>query len=354
MKSLLKHLSPFAPDQSGAVSALFEFGGLIVICDAGGCTGNICGFDEPRWFTRPGAVFSAGLRDMDAILGRDDKLVAKLQAAMEDSDLAFSAIIGTPVPAIIATDFQALKRMAEKRTGRPAITVATTGTHHYDRGASAAWVELFRTFASEHVPVESGTVGVLGASPLDFSCVNAGTHLACALENEGFRKVWCYGMGAGLDRVRTASAAEQNIVVSPAGLAAAKHLEKTFGTPYEVRCPWLRLPARTLDALPRIAGRNILVVHQQFAANAVREQILSIHPGARATVASWFLMEPEFMREGDFPIASEEAFVEAVESGGYDVIVCDERLRTALPRSMRDGIFDFPHFAVSGRLIEEV
>ena len=76
MKSLLKHLSPFAPDQSGAVSALFEFGGLIAICDAGGCTGNICGFDEPRWFTRPGAVFSAGLRDMDAILGRDDKLVA--------------------------------------------------------------------------------------------------------------------------------------------------------------------------------------------------------------------------------------------------------------------------------------
>ena len=354
MKSLLKHLSPFAPDQSGAVSALFEFGGLIVICDAGGCTGNICGFDEPRWFTRPGAVFSAGLRDMDAILGRDDKLVAKLQAAMEDSDLAFSAIIGTPVPAIIATDFLALKRMAEKRTGRPAITVATTGTHHYDRGASAAWVELFKTFATERVPVKSGTVGVLGASPLDFSCVNAGTHLVRALENEGWRNVRCYGMGAGLDCVRTASSVERNLVVSPAGLAAAKYLEKTFGTPYEVRCPWLRLPARTLDALPRIAGSNVLIVHQQFAANAIRECILSIHPGARATVASWFMMEPEYMREGDFPIPSEEAFVEAVESGGYDAIVCDERLRTALPRSMRDGIFDFPHFAVSGRLIEEV
>jgi len=351
MKSLLKHLSPFAPDQSGAVSALFEFGGLIVICDAGGCTGNICGFDEPRWFTRPGAVFSAGLRDMDAILGRDDRLVAKLQAAMQDSDLAFSAIVGTPVPAIIATDFLALKRMAEKRTGRPAITVATTGTHHYDRGASAAWVELFRTFATERVPVESGAVGVLGASPLDFSCVNAGTHLVPALEKEGWRSAWCYGMGAGLNRVREAAAAECNIVVSPAGLAAAKHLKKTFGTPYEVRCPWL--PARTLDALPRIAGRNILVVHQQFAANAVRERILSLHPEVRATVASWFMMEPDFMREGDFQIPGEEAFIEAVTGGGYDAIVCDERLRTALPRPFRDIIVDFPHFAVSGRLIEE-
>ena len=77
MRGLRKYLTPFAPDQSGAVSVLYEFGGIIVICDAGGCTGNICGFDEPRWFESKSALFSAGLRDMDAILGRDDRLVAK-------------------------------------------------------------------------------------------------------------------------------------------------------------------------------------------------------------------------------------------------------------------------------------
>ena len=71
MRGLRKYLTPFAPDQSGAVSVLYEFGGIIVICDAGGCTGNICGFDEPRWFESKSALFSAGLRDMDAILGRD-------------------------------------------------------------------------------------------------------------------------------------------------------------------------------------------------------------------------------------------------------------------------------------------
>jgi len=351
MKSLLKHLSPFAPDQSGAVSALFEFGGLIVICDAGGCTGNICGFDEPRWFTRPGAVFSAGLRDMDAILGRDDKLVAKLQEAMRDSGLAFSAIVGTPVPAIIATDFRALKRMAEKRTGLPAITVPTTGTKHYDAGASAAWLELFRTFAVDRFPVEPGTVGVLGVSPLDFPCLNAGELMSRALAGQGWRSVRCYGMGAGLDAVRTASAAERNIVVSPSGLAAAEYLKKTFGTEYAVACPWI--PQRTLEALPGIAGRNILVIHQQFAANAVRDAILKRSPDSRVTVAGWFMMDPRFMREGDFRIESEEAFIEAVANGPYDTLVCDERLRTALPRDFGGRIVDFPHFAVSGRLIEE-
>ena len=49
MRGLRKYLTPFAPDQSGAVSVLFELGGIVVICDAGGCTGNVCGFDEPRW-----------------------------------------------------------------------------------------------------------------------------------------------------------------------------------------------------------------------------------------------------------------------------------------------------------------
>ena len=107
MRGLRKYLTPFAPDQSGAVSVLYELGGIIVICDAGGCTGNVCGFDEPRWFERKSAVFSAGLRDMDAILGRDDRLVAKLVDAAEKVEAGFAAVIGTPVPAVIGTDYQA-------------------------------------------------------------------------------------------------------------------------------------------------------------------------------------------------------------------------------------------------------
>ena len=46
MKGLRKYLSPFTPDQSGAVSVLFHYGGMLIIMDAGGCVGNICGYDE--------------------------------------------------------------------------------------------------------------------------------------------------------------------------------------------------------------------------------------------------------------------------------------------------------------------
>ena len=125
MRGLRKYLTPFAPDQSGAVSVLFELGGIVVICDAGGCTGNVCGFDEPRWFEQKSAIFSAGLRDMDAILGRDDRLVTKLADAAQKVDATFAAVIGTPVPAVIATDYLALKRMSEKKINLPILTVDT-------------------------------------------------------------------------------------------------------------------------------------------------------------------------------------------------------------------------------------
>lgn len=99
MKGLWKYISPFAPDDSGAAAVLYGLNGIVVICDAGGCAGNICGFDEPRWFSgKKSAVFSAGLRDMDAILGRDDRLVDKLCQAAETIDADFAAIVGTPVP----------------------------------------------------------------------------------------------------------------------------------------------------------------------------------------------------------------------------------------------------------------
>ena len=70
MRRLFRYLSPFTPDQSGAASVLFELGGIIIICDAGGCAGNVCGFDEPRFQMQKSAVFSACLRDMDAKIGR--------------------------------------------------------------------------------------------------------------------------------------------------------------------------------------------------------------------------------------------------------------------------------------------
>ena len=168
MKGLWKYISPFAPDQSGAAAVMYGLNGIVVICDAGGCAGNICGFDEPRWFSGgKSAVFSAGLRDMDAILGRDDRLVAKLADAARQIDASFAAIVGTPVSSVIGTDYRALKRMAEKELSIPVVTLDTTGMELYDAGIEKAYDTLFRAFADLSMQAEDGIVGVIGAVPLD-------------------------------------------------------------------------------------------------------------------------------------------------------------------------------------------
>lgn len=343
MRGLRKYLTPFAPDQSGAVSVLYELGGIIVICDAGGCTGNVCGFDEPRWFERKSAVFSAGLRDMDAILGRDDRLVAKLVDAAEKVEAGFAAVIGTPVPAVIGTDYQALKRMCEKKTDLPVLAVNTDGMELYDGGERKAYLELFKVFAREKLPVETGRVGILGMTPQDVSDLKAADKLREKFKSQGHQAV-CYGMGDGLDEVKKASSVEKNIVVSPAALECARYLEKTFGTPYEVGYPLVEELVPDME----YAGKKILIVQQQVMAGSIRAELRKRGGDGKITVASWFSMEKDLLEEGDVSLKDEEDYMELVEKGRYDVIFADPCMR----RMTKDfsGVFvNAVHFAVSGK-----
>ncbi len=346
MRGLRKFLTPFAPDQSGAVSVFYEFGGIIVICDAGGCTGNICGFDEPRWFESKSALFSAGLRDMDAILGRDDRLVAKLADAATKLDAKFAAIIGTPVPAVIGTDYHALKRMTEKKVDLPIMTVDTDGMELYDKGEEKAWLELFYVFAGEKEDVIPDRVGILGMTPQDISDLHAADRIRKRFAEEGKTAV-CYGMGDGLGAVKKVSNVERHIVVSPAALEAAKYLERTYGTPYEVGYPLVDELIFDMD----YHRKKVLIVHQQVIGSAIREEILKRVPDAQITVASWFMVKPELRKDGDLHLRDEEDYIQLVKSGDFDVIYADRCMERMTPEF--SGTFvDAVHFAVSGRLTE--
>ena len=381
MKGLRKYLTPFAPDQSGAVSVLYELGGMLVICDAGGCTGNVCGFDEPRWFETRSAVFSAGLRDMDAILGRDDRLVAKLADAAEKLDVTFAAVIGTPVPAVIGTDYRALERMLAKKTELPVLTVNTEGMELYDRGEEKAYLVLFGRFAGENVDVEPGNiektqtaescdgkrngknedvsvdiedrprVGIIGMTPQDVSDLKAADKIRKVYADQGMRAI-CYGMGDGLDEVRNASLAAKNVVVSPAALKAAQYLQKKFGTPYEIAYPLVS------ELVPEVnyQGKKILIVQQQVIANAVRKEIEK-RTGEKETIttATWFMRKEEILTDlnvdavDDISLKEEDDFISLVEKEGYDVIFADPCMERMIPGF--EGVFiPLTHFAVSGKL----
>lgn len=381
MKGLRKYLTPFAPDQSGAVSVLYELGGMLVICDAGGCTGNVCGFDEPRWFETRSAVFSAGLRDMDAILGRDDRLVAKLADAAKKLDVTFAAVIGTPVPAVIGTDYRALERMLAKKTELPVLTVNTDGMELYDMGEEKAYLALFGRFAGENVDVEPGNiektqtaescdgkrngknedvsvdiedrprVGIIGMTPQDVSDLKAAEKIRKLYADQGLRAV-CYGMGDGLEEVKKASLTVKNVVVSPAALKAAQYLQKKSGTPYEIAYPLAPELVPEMD----YRGKKILIVQQQVIANAMRKEIEK-RTGEKEeiTTATWFMRKEEILADlrvsaaDDISLKEEDDFISLVEKDGYDVIFADPCMERMIPEF--EGIFiPLTHFAVSGKL----
>lgn len=359
VRGLWKGLTPFAPDQSGAASVFYELGGILVICDAGGCTGNVCGFDEPRWFGERSAIFSAGLRDMDAILGRDDRLVAKLTDAAEKIDANFAAVIGTPVPAVIATDYRALQRMCEKKTNLPILTVDTNGMELYDVGEEKAWLTLFKTFAGKDVASQKEAseeddsskkmkIGVLGLTPHDVSDLNIEEKFRKS-ENENTHYI-CYGMRAGIDKVKTAGSADKNLVVAPAALETAKYLEKEFGTPYEVGYPFVD------ELIPELGyeRKKILIIHQQVIANAIRQEIRTRsdeQQNTEVTVASWFMMKSEFSEEGDLSLKEEMDYCKLVQNGNYDIVFADENMRGLVP-GFKGTFVNVRHFAVSGKLQE--
>lgn len=359
MKGLRKYLSPFTPDQSGAVSVLFRYGGMMIIMDAGGCVGNICGYDEPRWKKEKSAIFSAGLRDLDAILGRDELLIKKTGEALKDIDAKFVGLIGTPVPSVIATDYRALKKLMERDYGLPVVSVETNGIDLYDEGESKAYLQLFKTFlyeehgsgakAIEKTLADDGDfIGVIGYTPLDSIGNGEFKDFQEALVESGYKNAKIYGINDDLLDVYNAAKAVKNLVVSPSGIKAARWLKDKYGVPYELGFPIKKeVCERFIDKIRVHKPKKILIIHQQILANSLREKLREVSDDV--DVASWFMMNREARTENDAKLNEESDLLELVGKRGYDVVIGDPLLKRALP-GWKGCFLSLPHFAISASI----
>ena len=377
MKGLWKYLSPFAPDISGAVEVLFKMNGLIVIIDAGGCTGNVCGFDEPRWKSEKSAIFSAGLRDLDAILGRDEAMMKKIGdvlGVMENP--SFLALVGTPVPSVIATDYQALRRMGERKFGITTLTMQTTGMELYDKGQERAYLELVKTYAingknvecnpeaggeateslmgsektytkdseftcpeTDEMPSYMRPIGIFGATPMDLLDFDT----ADTIKD---RAACCGGdarvFGESVRDFEEAASFRENLVISPSGLAAASYMEKKYGVPYTVRYPLPKGFELAGLAQDEIEGKKILIVHQAVLAETIREEMERGADSVEVDTATFFM---PFAKCRTIP--EEDDFIKLVADGNYDIIIGDPMLRRAL-RGWSGRFVELAQFSVSG------
>ena len=92
----------------------------------------------------------------------------------------------------------------------PILTVDTDGMELYDKGEEKAWKELFLVFAGEKEDVILGRIGILGMTPQDISDLRAADRIREHFAAEGKTAV-CFGMGNGLDDVKSVSNVEKKI-----------------------------------------------------------------------------------------------------------------------------------------------
>lgn len=306
-------LTPFAPDQSGAVSVLFPLNSLTVILDAGGCTGNTCGFDLPEWSSMEGTMIcSAGLRDMDAVFGRDRELVRKITDALKYLHPGFISLIGTPVPSTIGTDINGLRLEVEKATGLPVIAVDTNGMELYDRGIAKTYRQLKDTFPQY-------SVLCYGRTPLDYSDSE---------EDEILDKL-------------TRGDHERGLAFSVSGYEASGG---RIAPPEIIVSD--RMREQTLSACS--TKGSVMIIGEQIYANALRTLIRKEHPRKKTVVAGFFHMYPELMKKGDVKLKEEDDLADVVRKTDPSLIVADPVLKELLP-FYRGRWIERRHFALSGK-----
>ena len=322
MKDLYMTLPPFAPDYGGACEVLYELGGLVLICDASGCTVNYVSYDEPRWHTRPGNVFCSGLTEIDAVMGNDEALIEKALRAAEILHPNFIAYIGSSVPMIVGTDFPGIARETEERSGIASFGFDCNGIRSYIEGAGRVMEALVTRFSSEKTE-DSGTI-LLGLLPLDDADLSASEKVYGLFQD--VRLSLSYH--CAFEDLKTVQNGKESLVLSRAGLPAARYLEETYGIPYSVGFPFQKCSR---------AHKKTLVIGED-----VRAASLSRALGNADALDL-------FSKDGlaDFHTADEDEIKKIVAD--YDNVIADPVFRPLV----RGNFVPMPTVSVSGGIYKE-
>lgn len=373
MKNLYKYIPGFAADYSGACNVLYEMGGLCVIHDGGACVGHTVMTDEVRWGIEKSHIFSSALKEVEAVTGDDDRLVKKLIHSANAANPKFIAIMGTPAPTIMGTDFEGIAKIVERKTGVPALGISTNGFQYYQDGVSRVYMSLIKKFICKDTCIspETAEVNILGTTVIDMWDVESVQCLEQLIKDCGAGSVAGWGTTASLEQIAGADKSRLNVVVSISGLKAAKYMQKHYGVPYIAGFPIGRRETRTFQqSIAECLGEKkmfpeesvsqkscgkekILIIGEQIFANSLRACLENEYQAKRVDIVSHFGLDKEYKRAGDGKIADEDDLVSFVrENGPYDLVIGDPVFQEILQHEKEKiGEFlEWPHMAVSSLL----
>ncbi|MDR3192300.1 MAG: nitrogenase component 1 [Treponema sp.] len=391
MARILLTLPPLSPDYSGIASVLHDLRALTILHDASGCTGTYTGYDEPRWFGSGSPVFCSGLREMDAILGDDERLLDKMEAALKDAPAPFAAIVGSPVPTLIGFDFQGFAALAEKRLGIPILGFPAAGFTYYDRGQKEAYLALANRFLDSRVKRQKKRVNLLGASALDGFNDSVLDRLLQILRDADLEAGAIWGARSGLGELAQSGKAAVNWVLTAAALPLARLLQERFGAPFVTGLPIGRAETERISGClknPEAASAaaypaqwprreapegegdektRILIIGEAVFCNSLRAYLEKEDPAGtfgrrepsdfpsgtgNVRIATFFPEGRELLGKGDLLLESEDEARTALEEGSLETVFADPLFEGLLPKreEPRPRFIPVPHRAVSGRI----
>lgn len=374
MARLSLWLPPFSPDYSGASAVLFDLKTVTAMHDASGCTGNYTGYDDPRWYGSHSGIFCSGLRQIDAVLGDDEKLIKKMEAAARDIQPDLMALVGSPVPMVIGADLEGIAVELEERTGIPSFGFDTTGTAYYDRGAFRAAKALMDRYTAKQAAKEAAIerrVNILGALPMDFGKGEEIRDFKRFLAENGYETGLCLAMDYSLSDLKEAASAQVNLAVSRFGFLMAQYMEQRFRIPYLCGFPagesgekaWLEALERVretkhseiLNAVEQKDGTedmSVLIVGEQVMSNSLRYALFRDMGITRVTVGCLYGLEPALTLPGDLDLSDEKKIRQAMNRPEYQMIIADPFLKVLLPENTEKKFLPFSQYAVSSKLGE--
>ena len=369
MRNTFKILPVLTGDVSGAASALFELGGITAIHDPSGCNSTYNTHDETRWYNSDSMVFISGLNDVDAITGNDKKFIDAVTDAARYLAPNFISLANSPIPFLNGTDFEGIAKIITRRTLIPCFYVNTNACGDYCDGASKAFEAYVRTMSLLCDPVPSDEngkirIGIIGATPLDFANPETMTSVTDTLEGYGFEVFYSMALGPR-SYVNNCNednliSTDVNLVISSAGLAAAKVLEEKFNIPYVVGFPHEGI-ADLIASRIRTAFENkmsvyayedivrkdssIVIAGENVVATSIASSLKNQY-GIDMNVIS--VTSDKVMRPSgkDLYCHTEDDFIEAFKD--KTCVIADPLYKHVCPDNVK--FIPLPHLAMSGRL----
>lgn len=271
---------------------------------------------------------SSNIKEVDVINGSRKKMLEAFDKAYRTLDCDFVLITSAPCATMINTNLDEIADYLKNEYDIPVGVVPLDGEKDYLYGMSLTLEEIGKVLLSKQEKIPN-TVNILGINEIDWNEDDL-SKLEDFFKEKEITVLAKWGVKEDIEHLKKSTAAAFNLVVHISGLRLAQYMEKEFGIPYLVGCPFGKdnldhlLKEVHIEKLEEVTDSpfEAIVIGEQVEANAIRKTLMNFGY-SRVKVLSFFHMDKSLMEDGDKKLTSEDELIEQLEDTHIRLVVAD-------------------------------